>query len=175
MKSICQVLQASELSVPGFDLTIKGQSAVADAPSITAAITAGLQPFPVADLNINAFFGLTLTDSVDNKQSIPFFALERRNFAEQDITQKIFELTHPKKNLGIISTLPVFDTVINNNVVSQEWQIIKQLKELYNITNIKEAQDFPDNLDVLMIINPQNPNKDLVDKIKEYIKTTYLK
>ena len=42
VKSICQVLQASELSVPGFDLTIKGQSAVADAPSITAAITAGL-------------------------------------------------------------------------------------------------------------------------------------
>ena len=132
------------------------------------AITAGLQPFPVADLNINAFFGLTLTDSVDNKQSIPFFALERRNFAEQDITQKIFELTHPKKNLGIITTLPVFDTVINNNVVSQEWQIIKQLKELYNITNIKEAKDFPDNLDVLMIINPQNPKQDLVNKIKNY-------
>ena len=42
VKSICQVLQASELDVPGFNLTIKGQSAVADPPAITAAITSGL-------------------------------------------------------------------------------------------------------------------------------------
>lgn len=132
------------------------------------AIAAGLQPLPVADLNINAFFGLTLTDSVDNRRIIPFFALERQNFLEQDITQKIFELTHPRKKLGIITSLPVFDTVINNNVVSQEWQIIKQLKELYQITNIKTAEDFPEDIDVLMIINPQNPDKKLIEKIKRY-------
>ena len=132
------------------------------------AIAAGLQPLPVADLNVNAFFGLTLTDSVDNRQTIPFFALERQNFLEQDITQKIFELTHPRKKLGIITTLPVFDTVINNNVVSQEWQIIKQLKELYRIKHIKTAEDFPDDLDVLMIINPQNPDENLTGKIKRY-------
>ena len=42
VKSICQMLQATELDVPGFDLTIKGQSAVADPPAITAAITSGL-------------------------------------------------------------------------------------------------------------------------------------
>ena len=132
------------------------------------AIAAGLQPLPVADLNVNAFFGLTLTDSVDNRQTIPFFALERQNFLEQDITQKIFELAHPRKKLGIITTLPVFDTVINNNVVSQEWQIIKQLKELYRIKHIKTAEDFPDDLDVLMIINPQNPDENLTGKIKRY-------
>ena len=132
------------------------------------AIAAGLQPLPVADLNMNAFFGLPLTDSVDNRRIIPFFALERQNFLEQDITQKIFELTHPRKKLGIITSLPVFDTVINNNVVSQEWQIIKQLKELYQITNIKTAEDFPEDIDVLMIINPQNPDKKLIEKIKRY-------
>ena len=121
------------------------------------AIAAGLQPLPVADLNVNAFFGLTLTDSVDNRQTIPFFALERQNFLEQDITQKIFELAHPRKKLGIITTLPVFDTVINNNVVSQEWQIIKQLKELYRIKHIKTAEDFPADLD-----------ENLTGKIKRY-------
>ena len=132
------------------------------------AITAGLQPLPVADLNINAFFGLSLSDSIDNKQTIPFFALERQNFLEQDITQKIFELTHPRKKLGIITTLPIFDTIINNNVVSQEWLIIKQLKELYQIKNIKTAEDFPDDIDILMIINPQNPEEKLINKIKNY-------
>ena len=109
-----------------------------------------------------------MTDSVDNRQVIPFFTLERQNFLEQDITQKIFELTHPRKKLGIITTLPVFDTVINNNVVSQEWQIIKQLRELYQLKHIKTAEEFPDDLDVLMIINPQNLYADLTDKIKRY-------
>ncbi len=42
VKSVCQVLQSSELPLAGFDLTIKGQSAVADPPAITGAITAGL-------------------------------------------------------------------------------------------------------------------------------------
>lgn len=42
VKSLCQMLLSSELPVPGFDLTIKGQSAIADPPAITAAVTAGL-------------------------------------------------------------------------------------------------------------------------------------
>lgn len=132
------------------------------------AITAGLQPIPLVDLNSNAFLGLTLTDAVDNKQVIPFFPLERRNFLEQDITQKIFELTHPKKTVGIISSLPIFDTVMNNNVVSQKWEIVNQISELYKIKNIKSAEDFSENLDVLMIINPQNPAEDMVKQIKQY-------
>lgn len=132
------------------------------------AITAGLQPIPLVDLNSNAFLGLTLTDAVDNKQVIPFFPLERRNFLEQDITQKIFELTHPKKTVGIISSLPIFDTVMNNNVVSQKWEIINQIAELYKIKNIKEAEDFSEDLDVLMLINPQNPDAEMIKKIKQY-------
>lgn len=132
------------------------------------AITAGLQPLPIADQNINAFLGLTLTDAVDNKQVIPFFALERQNFLEQDITQKIFELTHSKKNLGIITSLPIFDTVMNNNVVSQKWEIVNKIEELYNIKNIKTTADFPEDLSVLMIINPQNPPQELIEKIKNY-------
>ncbi len=51
VKSVCQVLQAAELDVRGFDLTLKGQSAVADPPAITAAITSGLL------LALNKLFG----------------------------------------------------------------------------------------------------------------------
>lgn len=132
------------------------------------AITAGLQPIPVIDLNSNAFLGLTLTDALDNKQIISFFPLERQNFLEQDLTQKIFELTHPKKTIGIISSLPIFDTVMNNNVVSQKWEIVNQIAELYKIKNIKTATDFTDDLDVLMIINPQNPTPEMISQIKRY-------
>ena len=54
VKSLCQMLLSSELPVPGFDLTIKGQSAIADPPAITAAVTAGL----LAALNELLGYGL---------------------------------------------------------------------------------------------------------------------
>ena len=54
VKSLCQMLLSSELPVPGFDLTIKGQSAIADPPAITAAVTAGL----LAALNELMGYGL---------------------------------------------------------------------------------------------------------------------
>lgn len=158
--------QYSNLSDGKFDYRIYNPKTLDEIED--KAITAGLQPIPIIDLNSNAFLGLTLTDAVDNKQTIPFFPLERSSFLEQDITQKIFELTHPKKTVGIISSLPVFDTIMNNNVVSQKWEIINQLNELYNIKSIKTAADFTDNLDVLMIINPQNPDAEMISKIKQY-------
>ena len=42
VKSVCQMLQAAELPVAGFNLTFKGQSAVADPPALTAALSSGL-------------------------------------------------------------------------------------------------------------------------------------
>ncbi len=54
VKSLCQMLQSMDVTVPGFNLTIKGQSAIADAPSVTAAITSGLL------LALNEVLGLGL-------------------------------------------------------------------------------------------------------------------
>ena len=42
VKAVCQVFLSSEYGISGFDMTFKGQSAVADAPSITAAIVSGM-------------------------------------------------------------------------------------------------------------------------------------
>ncbi len=132
------------------------------------AIVAGLQPFPLVDLNQNGFFGLTLSDEADNKQIIPFFSLLRQPFLEQDITQKIHLLSKPKKELGIITSLPIFDTAVNDNMITQKWQIIRELEDFYNLNIIKDAADFPEKLDVLMIIHPQNLSSELIEKIKDY-------
>ena len=73
------------------------------------ALAAGLQPIPLIDLNQNGFFGLTLTNEAGNTRTIPMFPLERQEFLEQDLTTKIFELSHTKPVVGIISGLPVFE------------------------------------------------------------------
>ena len=38
VKAVCQAVISAELPLPGFDMTFKGQSAVADNPSLTAAL-----------------------------------------------------------------------------------------------------------------------------------------
>ena len=54
VKAVCQAVISAELPLPGFDMTFKGQSAVADNPSLTAALVSGL----VCALNTLFNFGL---------------------------------------------------------------------------------------------------------------------
>ena len=134
------------------------------------AIASGLQPIPLIDLNQNGFFGLTLIDETGQKQTIPMFSLERAAFLEQDLTSKLYQLFHTKPNLGIITSLPIFDQIdeASPNRVTQQWEIIKQISEFYNIKNIKTAQDFGEDINVLLLIHPQNLSPELIEHITTY-------
>lgn len=156
----------SKISNGKFSFRIYNPKVLDDAEN--KAIAAGLQPFPLVDLNQNGYFGISLSDAVDNKQSLPFFSLARQDFVEQDLTQKIYQLSHQKKNLGIITSLPIFDTIMSDNMVTQKWEIIRELEELYNLNIINSAEDFNDNLDVLMLVHPRNLSEIMIDKIKDY-------
>lgn len=134
------------------------------------ALAAGLQPIPLIDLNQNGFLGLTLTDEAGSRQIIPLFPLERQNFLEQDLTSQIFELFQTKPTLGIISGLPVFDSAEteNGSMVNQEWEIIKQIRQFYNIKEIKTVADFPDDLQLLMLIHPHRLKPEIIEAVTDY-------
>ncbi len=131
------------------------------------AIAAGLLPMPVIDASQNTFFGLVLTDDVDNHQVIPFFAPERQMYLEQDIIEKIFALNHLKKTVGILTSLTMFDTLQTDTQVSQQWEIVSQIKEFFNVVHVTKPEDIR-NLDVLMIVHPRNLTPEMVAKIEEY-------
>lgn len=131
------------------------------------AIAAGLQPLPLVDLNQNGFFGLVLTDSADRRQIIPFFALERYGYLEQDITERVYMLYHKKKTLGLISSLPVFDTPYAGGYVSPRWDIMDEIEKLYDIRIVSKAEDIA-KIDLLMIVHPLNLSREVVDAIKKY-------
>lgn len=131
------------------------------------AIAAGLQPFPLVDSNINAYFGLTLTDEADRRQVIKLFPPERRNFLEQDLTEAVYLLNYRKKNLGILTSLPMFEEVIEN-VATPQWEIISQLGKFYNIRRIGNDNGNLDGLDALLIAHPRNLSTELVEKIKQF-------
>ena len=131
------------------------------------ALAQGVLPMPIIDLNQNALFGLTFADDMDNHQVIPFFALEREQFLEQDITEKIFALEHQHKKVGILTSLPMFATEKGNSTATQEWQIIKQIRNFFDVAQVIEPKDI-DGIDVLMIVHPLNLSQEMKDKIIDY-------
>lgn len=131
------------------------------------AISRGLKAIPLIDINQPAYFGLTVSNSVDNFSVMPFLALERQNLLEQDLTETIYQLHHQKKTIGIISTLPVFDTVIQN-VATTRWEIINQLEKFYNVKSLSKAEDISDELDALVIIHPRDFTQDMIEAIRNY-------
>ena len=131
------------------------------------AIASGLQPIPLVDINQNGFLGIVLTDSLDQQQIIPLFALERYAYLEQDLIEQIYQLYHKKKTLGLISGLPVFDTPYDGGYVSPKWNIITEIEKFYNIKIITQVDDLA-KIDLLMMIHPQKLPDKMVEAIKKY-------
>ncbi len=132
------------------------------------ALSAGLRPLPLVDKSQSAIFGAIINDSINNKKNIPFFALERQDFIEQDLTENIFLLNNNKKKLGLITSLPMTGAAIEN-VMTPRWEIVKQLDKFYTIHNITNAEQFAQhNFDVLMIVHPTELSQDLTQSIINY-------
>ena len=131
------------------------------------AINKGLKSLPLIGSNQSVYFGLTVSNSLDENTSIPFLALERSRFLEQDLTEAIYLLNHKKKTIGILTTLPVFDTE-RNQVVMQRWEMANQIEKFYNIKSISKPEDINQDLSALMIIHPRDLSSEMISKIREY-------
>lgn len=131
------------------------------------ALAAGLQPLPVIDENVSAFFGLELVDEVDHKQVIPFLAPERMNFLEQDVAEKIFALREEKKSVGILTSLSMFDTMQTETMVSQKWEIINKISEQFRVSKVEKPEDIA-GLDVLMVVQPEGWDQAMIEAIRAY-------
>lgn len=129
------------------------------------ALADGLQPIPLIDINQNALFGIVFADSLTNKSVIPFFSIENFPFLEQDFTTSIYKLYHPKKTVGILSSLPILGNIRQENVPIKRWEIINKISELYNIKEIKTPEDIDDKIDVLMLVHPLQLDEEMQEKI----------
>ena len=132
------------------------------------ALSAGLRPIPLVDRSQSALFGLIINDSINNNKIIPFFAPERQDYIEQDLTENIYLLNHTKPSLGLITSLPMSGAAIEN-VMTPRWEIIKKLDNFYDITEITTAEQLSDkDYDVLMIVHPTDLTHELKENIVKY-------
>lgn len=134
------------------------------------AIADGIQPIPLIDINQNAVFGLTLTDTLQNKQTIPLLTVVNPATLEQDLTSKIYQLSHSKKTVGVISSLGLSGGFTTESMIYQPWEIMNRIGSFYNIRYIKTPEDFKERPDVLMIVHPLDLSPEMVEAVKGYSK-----
>lgn len=131
------------------------------------AIADGIQPIPLIDINQNALFGLTVTDTLQNKLAIPYFTPAQMPFLEQNLTSLIYQLGRKKKTAAVLSTLPI-NGGGNDSMILQPWEITRKISEFYNIRYINKPEDLEENPDVLIMIHPQNISAEMAEAVKKY-------
>lgn len=127
------------------------------------AVGYGLQGFPLEDGESTFYFGAVATGPTDEEVVIPFFSPNREEFFEYDLAKLIYQVAFPDlKVVGLISTLPISGGAQNgpqgiNAPPQPAWTVIEQMRQLFEVRDVDvDADEIPDDIDVLMLVHPKN-------------------
>lgn len=119
----------------------------------------GLQAVPASQSGDSIYFGLAGTNSVDDKQVIPFFPLDQEEFLEYQLSQLVQGLAKPEKPvIGLLSGLQInggFDMAARQPTAP--WMVMEEVRQLFKIDSLKAGIDkIPDEVSVLLLVHPKN-------------------
>ena len=122
------------------------------------AVANGLNGIPVDQQGNSFYFGLVATNTTDGRETIAFFAPEREQQLEYDLTRMIQRLSNDAiVEIGILSTLKVNGDPQAQlyGMPSQPWYSISQLNQLYRLNYLEAELDAIDpSIAVLLVIDP---------------------
>jgi ABC-type uncharacterized transport system involved in gliding motility auxiliary subunit len=136
------------------------------------AVAFGLQSVPLDTQGEQVFFGLAGTNSTDDQQVVAFFAPERERLLEYDLTRLVHSLAVPKRTtVGLVSTLPLEGEMIAmRGRASRPMAIIEQLRQLDKVETLGlEIDAVPADIDVLMLVHPQNLSPKTLFAIDQFV------
>jgi len=119
------------------------------------AVAAGLQGVSLGSGD-SAYLGIVGTNSTDDRQVIPFMALERADFLEFDLTKLVQKLADPaRKVVGLLTDLPLQGGMDPQRGPQPAWLAMQQLEEFYTVEPVAlDAAEIPADVDVLLIVTP---------------------
>lgn len=135
------------------------------------AVAAGLSGRRINAEGEMAYFGLAASNSTDDQEVIAFFAPDRENFVEYDITKLVYTLSNPKKRrVGVMSSLPLEG---GQNPMTQQptqpWLIMSQIREFFDVETIDQAaKEIPARIDVLLVAQPTQLTPEAAYAIDQY-------
>ena len=141
------------------------------------AVGYGLRGVPLGLDEGIFYFGLAGTNSVDDEEVIPFFASEREQSLEYDLTKLVYNLTSPEQRVvGLLSSLPLegqgppMQAAALGGMGAPPWMVVEQMRQLFEVRSLPPGLDeIPDDVDVLMLAHPQTLPAGTLYAIDQYV------
>ena len=140
------------------------------------AVGYGLRGVPLGLDEGIFYFGLAGTNSVDDEEVLPFFAAEREQFLEYDVTKLVYNLSSPKqKVVGLLSSLPIEGQGLPMQAAmggmgAPPWMVVDQIRQLFELRSLHPKLDeVPGDVDVLMLVHPQALPPEALYAIDQYV------
>ncbi len=123
-----------------------------------------LNEYPISN---NEKSSLVIFDDTDKYKEIEILEGYGSIALENAITSAILELSQKsKKKIALISSLPI-DGDPELNI--PRWEIMKQIRERFDVSIIADdTQKIPDNIDVLLMVNPKNLSENIKKEIDNF-------
>lgn len=128
------------------------------------AVAAGLQGVPISQ-GERIYFGLQGISSTDLEDRIPFFAENREDFLEYDITSMIYNLGNPdRRKIGVISGIPISGSEVDPMAAmmgqardTEPWIVYQILEENFEVEELStNVTSIPEDVEVLVLIHPKD-------------------
>lgn len=122
------------------------------------AVAAGLTGIPLNEAGDLGYFGLSGSNSTDDKAGIPFFTPERETFLEYDLTRIIYTLADPeRKVIGVMSPLPINGGAAQPPYQqSPRWTVLDQISDFFTVKMLPtQMREIPGDIDILMLVHPK--------------------
>ena len=140
------------------------------------AVGYGLRGVPLGLDESIFYFGLAGTNSVDAEEVIPFFASEREQFLEYDVTKLVHNLSSPQRKIvGLLSSLPIEGQgmamqAAMGGMGAPPWMVVEQILQLFELKTLHpKLEEIPEDVDVLMLVHPQSLSPAALYAIDQYV------
>ncbi|MDP6689686.1 MAG: Gldg family protein, partial [Alphaproteobacteria bacterium] len=137
------------------------------------AVRLGMQAVPLGTGD-SLYFGLVATNTIDDRQVVPFFSREKEAFLEYDLTRMLFNLSDPKKPVvGLISGLQMnvdASPMMRFSGGPQPWAIVGAIRDIFDLRAIDpRLGKIPEDVDILMITHPLGLDERILYAIDQFV------
>lgn len=121
------------------------------------------------------YFGISATNSVDDRKTLPFLDIDREQFLEYDLTSAIYSLSqYEQPVVGLITGVGI-DGSVEPQRVEQPWRVMDQIRQFFDVRALNDIKHIPsrltwipDDVDVLFVVQPLGLSEATVYAIDQY-------
>jgi ABC-type uncharacterized transport system involved in gliding motility auxiliary subunit len=133
------------------------------------ALAAGIQAVPIEGRNV--YFGLAGSNHVDGRQVVRFFDPGIADQLEYDLARVFYTLATPERpRIGLIAGVDIDGGMVGSAVPGLPWALLNEMERYYDVQQIEAgARALPDEIALLVIIQPQGLSEALLYAIDQYV------